>query len=577
MIKNNKNISGIGIGEKNHKLSQFADDTSLILDGSEKSFNEALQVLDTFGQRSGLKINNDKTNVIWIGSQKFSKDVYHHRWKLVWGKTKFTLLGIDFSINLDEISNMNYDNAINTIDKNIVQWSKRVLTPIGRIVVIKSILLPKLNHLFMSIPNPNIDKINTLNKNFFHFVWQSSIDRIKRDTLIKNYEDGGLKMIDLQKFIISLKSTWLRRLIVAEEKEWISIFETEHFKISKFIDVGSDFLKKVKTNNKFWENVFQAWSNISDSDFITTLEEFIKSPVWYNPLLKIDNVSFFNKEWHEKGIKFISDFMDSNQMFLNFESFKQKFNLESSNFLFYRGICESIKTALRSNQIEKGKNFDITRPFIPNHINILIKNKKGCKDMYNSLINSVQNTNTAELKWTSNLNIDIENWKQVCENTFKLSKDTTIQWFQYRLQHRILPVNTYLKNIGIKNCNKCNICKTEIESIQHLFWECDEIKRIWQMLIEWIQNKINKTIQLNLTSILFGNSENLQTSYPLNFIILHTKYSIYCSSRKNDKITLNEIKNFLLYRFNIEKTLAQKNMTIDKFNKLWENWQNIFS
>ena len=39
-----------------HKLSQFADDTSLILDGNEKSLNEALLELDWYAKLSGLTL-----------------------------------------------------------------------------------------------------------------------------------------------------------------------------------------------------------------------------------------------------------------------------------------------------------------------------------------------------------------------------------------------------------------------------------------------------------------------------------------------------------------------------------------
>jgi hypothetical protein len=49
-----------------HKLSQFADDTSLILDGSEKSLNEALLELDWYAKLPGLNINFTKKQVVWI-------------------------------------------------------------------------------------------------------------------------------------------------------------------------------------------------------------------------------------------------------------------------------------------------------------------------------------------------------------------------------------------------------------------------------------------------------------------------------------------------------------------------------
>lgn len=57
-------------GEVEHKLSQFADDTMLILDGSEGSFRRAIEVLDGFQVTSGLKVNYEKTKVLWVGSTK---------------------------------------------------------------------------------------------------------------------------------------------------------------------------------------------------------------------------------------------------------------------------------------------------------------------------------------------------------------------------------------------------------------------------------------------------------------------------------------------------------------------------
>ena len=56
-------ITGISIGKTQYRLVQFADDTSLILDGSLRSLQASLNVLEIFGTLSGLKINHDKTKL----------------------------------------------------------------------------------------------------------------------------------------------------------------------------------------------------------------------------------------------------------------------------------------------------------------------------------------------------------------------------------------------------------------------------------------------------------------------------------------------------------------------------------
>ncbi len=71
------------------KISSFADDTSLTLDGTESSLNYAMGELTQFEKISGLKVNFDKTQVIWIGKKKFSSDTIKTKFKLVWGQNEF--------------------------------------------------------------------------------------------------------------------------------------------------------------------------------------------------------------------------------------------------------------------------------------------------------------------------------------------------------------------------------------------------------------------------------------------------------------------------------------------------------
>ena len=91
-------------------------------------------------------------------------------------------------------------------------WSKRNISTIGRITVVKPLMVPKLTHLYMSPPNPNVDLIKEIDTIFFNYIWNSKVDRIARKLITRNYNEGGLKMINIPMFIKSLKITWIRRL-----------------------------------------------------------------------------------------------------------------------------------------------------------------------------------------------------------------------------------------------------------------------------------------------------------------------------------------------------------------------------
>lgn len=64
LIRNNKDIKGITIDGKEYTISQYADDTSLVTNGSPESLNGILIELDMFASISGLRINFTKTKMV---------------------------------------------------------------------------------------------------------------------------------------------------------------------------------------------------------------------------------------------------------------------------------------------------------------------------------------------------------------------------------------------------------------------------------------------------------------------------------------------------------------------------------
>ena len=107
-------------------MLQYADDTGLILDGSEKSLKKTPDLLDQFAKYSGLKPNIDKTKAIWIGSKKNSTEKLCTDKNLDWTNEPIKFLGIIFCLELDEMLNINYETKFLEIQNLIKQWEKAI-------------------------------------------------------------------------------------------------------------------------------------------------------------------------------------------------------------------------------------------------------------------------------------------------------------------------------------------------------------------------------------------------------------------------------------------------------------------
>ena len=47
----------------------------------------------------------------------------------------------------------------------------------------------------------------------YHFIWGSRAEKVKRSTLIKDYVDGGIKIIDIEKQMLSFRLKWFRPFV----------------------------------------------------------------------------------------------------------------------------------------------------------------------------------------------------------------------------------------------------------------------------------------------------------------------------------------------------------------------------
>ena len=78
-------------------------------------------------------------------------------------------------------------------------WTKRQLTPLGKITILKTLAISKITHLFITLPDPPDTFMHDLNVLFFffQFLWDSKRSKVSKSVVCKLCEDGGMNICQM--------------------------------------------------------------------------------------------------------------------------------------------------------------------------------------------------------------------------------------------------------------------------------------------------------------------------------------------------------------------------------------------
>ena len=107
----------------------------------------------------------------------------------------------------------NFEIAIEKVKKELHSWKYIFLTVFGKLTVIKTLCLPKLNHIVTVVPNTNLIYIKELESEFRLFINDNNPSVVDDVTRHMSKKLGGLGMIDINLFWKAIRLSWLRRLI----------------------------------------------------------------------------------------------------------------------------------------------------------------------------------------------------------------------------------------------------------------------------------------------------------------------------------------------------------------------------
>ena len=134
---------------------------------------------------------------------------------------------------------------------------------------------------------------------------------------------------------------------------------------------------------------------------------------------------------------------------------------------------------------------------------------------------------------------------------------------------RIIPTNKYLFKCKLVPSTLCDFCNSYTETVNHLFWECQNTQQFWSELQSMLKD-LNINITFNILNITFGiEGKGLQNAL-LNFIIISGKYFIFRSNYIKTTPCLNSYIMYLKKRIKIEMHIALNKDKIKTHNKKWE-------
>ena len=153
--------------------------------------------LKKHGKVSALFFNTNKTQAIWLGSKRRSSIKCMPHLTIVLNPSRFKILGVRFTQNLKGFEQINYNEKLSKVKALFNIWSKRPISPLGRVAILKSLILSKLVHLWILLPDPPDYFVNNLYKACFQFIRNNKQDGISRKTAVKSVKNGGLGISDL--------------------------------------------------------------------------------------------------------------------------------------------------------------------------------------------------------------------------------------------------------------------------------------------------------------------------------------------------------------------------------------------
>ena len=355
----------------------------------------------------------------------------------------------------------------------------------GRILLSKAEGLSRLVYPALSL-YVNRKTCADIDSLLFKFIWKNKREYIKRKTLIRQYSEGGLNVLDFQTLNNIFKINWLKHCLLNNSAPWYFIpnLVFEYCGGLRFL-LSCNFLPgklPVKLAN-FHKQALDTWKIAFKHNF---------SPhtciLWNNQHVVHRNKTLFLTDWyigkligkllslikvsllHEPSLRVIPG------LWLDGKLLEDR----SCNNVHIRGVFTDI-------QSQTPISFHRWRMVFPN--------------------------------------ITSKCWIE--SNRFFVPKK--VRETHLKILHRYYPTNEFIHKFKTDVSPVCSFCKEEVESFPHLFYSCSHSSEFWTEISLLIFETHKKLVPITESMVLFLDvkSDNIEVDSLIKLLCLLGKYHIH--------------------------------------------------
>ncbi len=243
--QNNNNIVGIKAGGIEHKLLLYTDDILLLCRRPSATIPHILTLIDSCLGVSGYKINWNKSEAMPLS--RVCPPSIRQGWQFSWQPSGLTYLGIKVTPRLDNIMSINLLPLLHKIELILQNWTKLGLSLLGKVNIVKMIIVPKINYISsmlpLSVPHKALLKYN---RAVYNFLWVGKKPHINQKKLYAATEDGGLGLPHVAWYHYAFCLKQLSNLYMTSDQApvWVAIEKelTHPYPVQAFITETSDVI-----------------------------------------------------------------------------------------------------------------------------------------------------------------------------------------------------------------------------------------------------------------------------------------------------------------------------------------------